>query len=65
MEGENLTKGFQSHVESGPVKLMLGCKTKGKGIEFSWGRAFQVLRIGFNVKAFRKSALTSARVDRY
>ena len=64
IEGETLTKGFQSHVELGPVKSMLGCKTKGKGIGFSWERAFQVLRIGFNVKAFRKSAPTSARVGR-
>ena len=37
---------------------------KGKGTVFSWEWSFHTFRIGFDVKAFRKSAPTSARVGR-
>ena len=40
-------------------------KLNGNSIGFSWECAFHSLRIGFDVKAFRKSALTSSRGDRY
>ena len=37
---------------------------KGKGTGFSWEWSFQTFRIGFDVKAFRKSEPTSARGGR-
>ena len=65
MDSENLTKGFQPHVESVPMESGPGWKLNGKSTGFSWGWAFHAPRIGFDVKAFRKSEPTSSRGDRY
>ena len=40
-------------------------KLNGKSTGFSWECAFHSLRIGFDVKTFRKSAPTSSRGDCY
>ena len=40
-------------------------KLNGKSTGFSWECAFHSLRIGYDVKTFRKSAPTSSRGDCY